>query len=32
MKIGVIKESDQGEARVALVPDTVARLVKAGFE
>jgi NAD(P) transhydrogenase subunit alpha len=31
MKIGVIKESDQGEARVALVPDTVARLVKAGF-
>jgi len=32
MKIGIIKESDQGEARVALVPDTVARLVKAGFE
>lgn len=32
MKIGVIKESDQGEVRVALVPDTVARLGKAGFE
>jgi H+-translocating NAD(P) transhydrogenase subunit alpha len=32
MRIGVIKESDHGEVRVALVPDTVARLVKGGFE
>jgi NAD(P) transhydrogenase subunit alpha len=32
MKIGVAKESELGEARVALVPDTVARLLKAGFE
>jgi NAD/NADP transhydrogenase alpha subunit len=33
MKIGVIKESDQGEAAGGkLVPNTVARLVKAGFE
>jgi NAD(P) transhydrogenase subunit alpha len=32
MKIGVARESELGEARVALVPDTIARLVKAGFE
>ncbi|MEG3437724.1 Re/Si-specific NAD(P)(+) transhydrogenase subunit alpha [Pannus brasiliensis CCIBt3594] len=32
MRVGIAKESELGEARVALVPDTVARLVKAGFE
>src|SRR5437867_1162281 len=31
MKIGVPKETAVGERRVALVPDTVARLVKAGL-
>jgi H+-translocating NAD(P) transhydrogenase subunit alpha len=32
MRIGVPKETAPGERRVALVPDTVARLVKAGQE
>ncbi|MEB3102124.1 Re/Si-specific NAD(P)(+) transhydrogenase subunit alpha [Ferviditalea candida] len=30
MKLGVINEKTEGERRVALVPDTVSRLVKAG--
>ena len=32
MKIGVVKEIEVGERRVALIPDTVSRLVKQGFE
>jgi H+-translocating NAD(P) transhydrogenase subunit alpha len=32
MKIGVIKEIEVGERRVALIPDAVGRLVKQGFE
>ena len=32
MRIGVPRETAQGERRVALVPETVARLVKAGHE
>jgi len=32
MKLGVPKETVAGERRVALVPDTVAKLVKAGHE
>ena len=32
MRIGVPRELDPGERRVALVPDAVARLVPAGFE
>ena len=32
MRIAVLKERTPGEHRVALVPDSVARLVKAGFE
>ncbi len=32
MKIGVAKEIEVGERRVALIPDTVNRLVKQGFE
>jgi H+-translocating NAD(P) transhydrogenase subunit alpha len=32
MKIAVVKESNQGERRVALIPDLVARLVKQGLE
>jgi len=32
MKIAIAKETRQGEQRVALIPDTVARLVKQGFE
>ncbi|MBD2122153.1 MULTISPECIES: Re/Si-specific NAD(P)(+) transhydrogenase subunit alpha [Trichocoleus] len=32
MKIAVAKESEVGERRVALIPDTVARLVKQGIE
>lgn len=32
MKIAVAKEREVGERRVALVPDTVARLVKQGLE
>lgn len=32
MKIGVAKEIDMGERRVALIPDTVGRLVKQGLE
>ena len=32
MKIAIAKETDQRERRVALIPDTVARLVKQGFE
>ncbi|MDH5297557.1 MAG: Re/Si-specific NAD(P)(+) transhydrogenase subunit alpha [Desulfobulbaceae bacterium] len=31
MKIAVLKETVEGEARVALVPDSVKRLVKKGF-
>ena len=32
MRVGVPKESEPGERRVALVPDAVAKLVAAGFE
>src|SRR5262245_31861700 len=32
MRIGVPKETSPGEHRVALVPDSVTRLVKAGIE
>jgi NAD(P) transhydrogenase subunit alpha len=32
MRIGVVKETAPGERRVALVPENVARLVKAGHE
>ncbi|HZH04752.1 MAG TPA: Re/Si-specific NAD(P)(+) transhydrogenase subunit alpha [Myxococcaceae bacterium] len=32
MRIGVPKETANGETRVALIPDSVARLVKAGLE
>jgi NAD(P) transhydrogenase subunit alpha len=32
MKIGVLEETQQGERRVALVPDVASRLVKAGFQ
>jgi NAD(P) transhydrogenase subunit alpha len=32
MKIGVAKEIEVGERRVALIPDTVSRLVKQGHE
>ena len=32
MRIAVLKERAPGEQRVALVPDSVARLVKGGFE
>jgi H+-translocating NAD(P) transhydrogenase subunit alpha len=32
MKIGVLEEKQQGERRVALVPDAASRLVKAGFQ
>ena len=32
MKIGVPKETAQGERRVALVPEVVAKLVEAGHE
>jgi NAD(P) transhydrogenase subunit alpha len=32
MKIAIAKETREGERRVALIPDTVARLVKQGFE
>ncbi len=32
MKIGIAKERELGEMRVALVPDIVAKLVKSGFE
>ncbi|MEO0948622.1 MAG: NAD(P)(+) transhydrogenase (Re/Si-specific) subunit alpha, partial [Cyanobacteria bacterium J06641_5] len=32
MKIGVAKETEAGELRVALVPDIVARLLKQGIE
>lgn len=32
MKIAVAKEIEVGESRVALIPDTVARLVKQGLE
>lgn len=32
MKIGALRESDPNENRVALVPETVERLVKAGHE
>ncbi len=31
MRVGVTKEREQGERRVALVPDSVAKLVAAGF-
>jgi H+-translocating NAD(P) transhydrogenase subunit alpha len=32
MKVGVVKENAAGERRVALVPETVPRLVQAGLE
>jgi H+-translocating NAD(P) transhydrogenase subunit alpha len=32
MKVAVVKESAPGERRVALVPETVPRLIKAGLE
>ncbi|MEP6745808.1 MAG: NAD(P)(+) transhydrogenase (Re/Si-specific) subunit alpha, partial [Gemmatimonadota bacterium] len=32
MRIGVPRESIAGERRVALVPETIARLTKAGAE
>ncbi|MCX5935396.1 MAG: hypothetical protein NTU99_11585 [Pseudanabaena sp. LacPavin_0818_WC45_MAG_42_6] len=32
MKIGVIKEIEFGERRVALIPEVVSRLVKNGLE
>jgi NAD(P) transhydrogenase subunit alpha len=32
MKIGIVKEIMEGESRVALVPDAVAKLVKAGSQ
>jgi H+-translocating NAD(P) transhydrogenase subunit alpha len=32
MKIAVVKETNRGEQRVALIPDIVARLVKQGLE
>ena len=32
MKVAVVKESAPGERRVALVPETVPRLVQAGLE
>ncbi|MDX2229492.1 MAG: Re/Si-specific NAD(P)(+) transhydrogenase subunit alpha [Leptolyngbyaceae cyanobacterium bins.349] len=32
MKIAIAKEIEAGERRVALIPDTVGRLVKQGFE
>ena len=32
MKVGVPREIEQGERRVALVPDTVKMLVAAGLE
>ncbi|MDQ5814423.1 MAG: hypothetical protein M3289_06870, partial [Actinomycetota bacterium] len=32
MKVGVPKEVAEGERRVGLVPETVGRLVKDGFE
>ncbi len=32
MKVAVVKESAPGERRVALVPETVQRLVQAGLE
>lgn len=32
MKVGVPKETTEGERRVGLVPETVGRLVKGGFE
>ncbi len=32
MRVGVTKEREPGERRVALVPDSVAKLVAAGFE
>ena len=32
VKIGVLSETSQGERRVALVPDVVAKLTASGFE
>jgi len=32
MKIAIAKEIEAGERRVALIPDTVSRLIKQGFE
>src|SRR3954447_10114256 len=32
MRVGVTRETTPGERRVALVPETVAKLVAAGFE
>ena len=32
MRVGVVRETTEGERRVALVPETVAKLLAAGFE
>src|SRR5437899_2515383 len=32
MRVGIPRETTQGERRVALVPETVGKLVAAGFE
>ena len=32
MRVGVARETTQGERRVALVPETVGKLAAAGFE
>ena len=32
VKVGVVREVAEGERRVGLVPETVGRLVKDGFE
>ena len=32
MRVGVARGTTEGERRVALVPETVAKLVAAGFE
>src|SRR5207248_11369351 len=32
MRVGIPRETTQGERRVALVPETVGKLVSAGFE
>src|SRR5919199_4123314 len=32
MKVGVLKEIAEGERRVGLVPETVGRMVKQGYE
>jgi len=32
MRVGIAKESRPGERRVAMVPDTLARMAKSGLE